>query len=91
MSYITSKVTETNYYEIFKDLSLRYKIPLPIIEKICMSQFGLLRDTMKSGVRYDVESLKNVRILGLGLFYFSPGLIKRYKKLNDETTVDSVK
>jgi len=86
-----TRVSETDYFEIFKDISLRYRIPLPIVEKICMSEFGCLRDTIKGATRNEADTFKNVRPLGLGLFYFSPGLLSRYKRLHDEGKIKSTK
>ena len=89
-----NRVTETDYYSMFNDISLRYNIPVHVVEKICMSQFEFLRESIKGGNRDDATTFKNVRLLGLGLFHFSPGLVKRYKMLREqrehENTVKSL-
>lgn len=82
------KVTETDYFEIFKDLSLRYKLPLPIIEKICFSQFECMKKVIEGADRNDKMSFKNVRMLGLGLFHANLAQIVRLKKIFNEDTTE---
>ena len=61
--------------KIIEELSIKYNLPKPIIEKIISSQFKFTADIMASG------NMQPVRHPYLGVFAVKPG---RLEKLNKE-------
>jgi hypothetical protein len=60
--------------EIDKDLSLRYGIPLSIIEAATIAPFQFIRKVMKEG------DFKSIRLMHLGLFGVKPNRLKHIRE-----------
>lgn len=66
--------------EVDKDLSLRYNIPLAVVEAATISPYQFIRMIMKKG------EFENIRITHLGLFGVKPKRLEymQYRLANEE-------
>lgn len=76
----------SDYYDILKDLSLRYRVPYSVVERICMSQFYFLKKVMESAIKNEPTTFKNVRMLGLGLFAANIRLVEKFRMNSKNNT-----
>lgn len=56
----------TDFELMLKDISLRYQIPYPVIERVYMSEFHLVRKAMSDGDRTDIDKLNVIYLKRLG-------------------------
>lgn len=70
--------------EIVKKLAQKYKLPVPIVEKIVNSQFEFIKEVIKNSDITDHTTFKNVRLHKLGMFCVTPGRLNFIKtELNE--------
>lgn len=66
---------------LFKDISLRYRIPYPVIEKIYKAEFKFLREKLSEGDKKNPDSLNIVYLRKFGRFVPDYYKMKRVEEM----------
>lgn len=65
------------------EISEELNVPERVVEKVVMSQFKTVRDTISSATKGEDETFKNVYLQYLGKFAAKPGRLKHFKRILD--------
>lgn len=69
---------------VLKDVSLRYRLPYRVVEKIYRCQFELLKKSMREGDKKDDDSFKVIYLMRFGRFVPNYASMYGYRKREEE-------